>query len=172
MTPGLQKSKTSNGLAAGSSQPPAGHKIKRKLAPRDLPIILRGADKKLIAGIKLERVDLVGGTLSLTGWCLGSSKLALMQSGTEVAAEIRRLPRRDVLDKHPIATDFEPGFLLTTASLDATPYFLRWYLALADKVRPIDFLIEAPNHPTSNDLAPPLLSDHTRNDKYSSLALI
>lgn len=172
MTPGLQKSKTSNGLAAGSSQPPAGHKIKRKLAPRDLPIILRGADKKLIAGIKLERVDLVGGTLSLTGWCLGSSKLALMQSGTEVAAEIRRLPRRDVLDKHPIATDFEPGFLLTTASLDATPYFLRWYLALADKVRPIDFLIEAPNHPTSNDLAPPLLSDHTRNELLDAANLI
>ncbi|WP_176969732.1 glycosyltransferase family 2 protein [Nitrosomonas sp. Nm33] len=109
------------------------------LSPEDLPILLRDSKKRLIAGIKLEVQELVNNEFRLKGWCLGLPGLALLRDGKEVNAEIRRMPRNDVLQANSVTSDFDPGFELVVKNPEQGTYGLRWIPDANSKMKPVDF---------------------------------
>jgi hypothetical protein len=111
----------------------------RRLAPTDAPILRLNTAKDVVAGIKLETQEIRGDVLRLTGWCLGSSKLALICDGNKVAAKLRRVPRQDVLDAYAATDVLDTGFELSVSKPEPGSYGLRWNYTDDAETAAVDF---------------------------------
>lgn len=129
------QAKSSKGLSNKPASQP-------KLRTEDLPIFLHDRNKKLIAGIKIEKLQVSDAGLLIAGWTIGFSRLSLMCDNERLPTEMQRVPRMDVLQTLAVSSDFDPGFELTLTDVKQGNYTLRWFLERNKKVEPVDFLID------------------------------
>lgn len=83
---------------------------------------------KIMAGLRLESVDVNSSKINVSGWCLGGGSIVLLYNNNRVPFVLEFYPRTDVAMVFLLPElDMEIGLKLTAKNLGSGDYVLRWF---------------------------------------------
>lgn len=96
------------------------------LSPTKEPLLMRNSTQAIIAGLKIDHIEIISGKLQITGWAFGYKRLDITLAGQVKPSTRKSLVRTDVQLLNPNLVPDNAGFQIAVELEENAVYGVEW----------------------------------------------